>query len=116
MAVPTAQKLPETLYAAPSRALQAGEVLKTEDVELVAWPGSDPVDGAFTQPAQAIGREALFPLGKGQPLLDADLSTAGSAPALRAGFRTACGRLRCAPMKWLESPDFWFPDRIWTCW
>jgi len=82
MAAPTAQKLPEILYAAPSRALQAGEVLKTEDVELVAWPGSDPVDGAFTQPAQAIGREALFPLAKGQPLLDGDLSTAGSGTGL----------------------------------
>jgi pilus assembly protein CpaB len=82
MAAPTVQKLPETLYAAPSRALQAGEVLKAEDIELVAWPGSDPVDGAFTQPSQAIGREVLFPLAKGQPLLDGDLSTAGSGTGL----------------------------------
>ncbi|HUD23650.1 MAG TPA: Flp pilus assembly protein CpaB [Acidobacteriaceae bacterium] len=77
-----AQKLPDDLYAAPSHALQAGEVLKSDDIELVAWPGSDPVDGAFTQPAATIGREVLFPLAKGQPLLDGDLSTAGSSTGL----------------------------------
>ena len=76
------QKNPDAMYAAPSRGLQAGEVLKTEDIELVAWPGSDPVDGAFTQPSQAIGREVLYPLAKGQPILDGDLSAAGSGNGL----------------------------------
>ena len=82
MAAPTVQKLSETLYAAPSRALQAGEVLKTEDIELVAWPGSDPIEGAFSHTAELAGREVLFPLAKGQPLLDADLSAAGSGTGL----------------------------------
>jgi len=76
------QKLPDALYAAPSRTLQAGEVLKPDDLELVAWPGSDPVDGAFTQTASAIGRETLFPMGKGQPILDDDLSAAGAGTGL----------------------------------
>ena len=70
------------MYAAPSRALQAGEVLKAEDIELVAWPGSDPIDGAFSQAAEVIGREVLFPLGKGQPILDGDLSAAGAGTGL----------------------------------
>jgi pilus assembly protein CpaB len=78
----TPQRLPDALYTAPSRALQAGEVLKPDDLEFVTWPGSDPVDGAFTQPAAAIGRETLFPLGKGQPILDDDLSAAGSDTGL----------------------------------
>ncbi len=82
MATPTVQKLPDNRYAAPARALQAGEVLKFEDIELVAWPGSDPVDGAFTQLAQAIGREVLFPLAKGQLILEDDLSAAGSGTGL----------------------------------
>jgi pilus assembly protein CpaB len=76
------QKLPDVLYAAPSRALEAGEVLKSGDMELVAWPSSDPVDGAFTQPDAAIGREALFPLAKGEPILNGDLSAAGSGTGL----------------------------------
>jgi pilus assembly protein CpaB len=82
IAPPTVQKQPDARYAAPSRALQAGEVLKAEDIELVAWPGSDPIDGAFAQSAETIGREVLFPLAKGQPILDSDLSAAGSGTGL----------------------------------
>jgi pilus assembly protein CpaB len=81
-ATPKVQKQPDVLYAAPSRALQAGEVLKAEDMEVVAWPGNDPLEGAFSQTAEAIGREVLFPLAKGQPLLDSDLSAAGSGTGL----------------------------------
>ncbi len=81
-ATPTVQKQPDVMYAAPSRALQAGEVLKAEDIELVAWPGSDPIEGAFSQAAEIIGREVLFPLGKGQPILDGDLSAAGAGTGL----------------------------------
>ena len=76
------QKLPDAQYAAPSRTLQAGEVLKSGDLELVAWPGSDPVDGAFSQISAAVGREVLFPLAKGQPILDSDLSAPGSGTGL----------------------------------
>ena len=81
-ATPTVQKHPDVMYAAPSRALHAGEVLKAEDIELVAWPGSDPIESAFSQAAEVIGREVLFPLGKGQPILDGDLSAAGSGTGL----------------------------------
>jgi pilus assembly protein CpaB len=82
IARPAMQKLPDAQYAAPSRALQAGEVIKTGDIELVAWPGSDPIDGASTRPTDLLGREVLFPLGKGQPILDRDLSAPGSGTGL----------------------------------
>ena len=82
IAQPTMQKQPDARYAAPSRALQAGEVIKTGDIELVAWPASDPIDGASTRPADLLGREVLFPLGKGQPILDRDLSAPGSGTGL----------------------------------
>jgi len=79
---PTVQKQPDAMYATPSRALRAGEILQSKDIELVAWPSSDPLDGAFSQPAEVIGREVLFPLAKGQPILDRDLSAAGSGTGL----------------------------------
>jgi pilus assembly protein CpaB len=79
---PTVQKQPDARYATPSRALHAGEILKSNDIELVAWPGSDPLDGAFSQTAEVIGREILFPLAKGQPILDRELSAAGSGTGL----------------------------------
>jgi len=80
--VQTVQKQPDALYLAPSRALRAGEVLKSDDIEFVSWPGSDPIDGAFSQAGEVIGRELLFPLAKGQPILVSDLSAAGSGTGL----------------------------------
>ena len=83
MTAPVAQKLSlGASYAAPSRDLQSGESLKPEDVEMVAWPASNPVDGGFSKIADLVGREVLFPLGKGQPILDRDLSAAGSGAGL----------------------------------
>jgi pilus assembly protein CpaB len=81
-AQPSVQKQPDARYVAPLRALQAGEVLKPEDVGFVAWPGSNTIDNAYTQTAPVLGRELLFPLGKGQPILNSDLSAAGSGTGL----------------------------------
>ena len=70
------------MYAAPSRALHAGEVLKAEDIELVAWPGSDPIEGALSQAAEIIGREVPV--------------SAGQRPA-HPGRRPVCRRGRHRP-------------------
>jgi pilus assembly protein CpaB len=69
-------------YAAASRALQAGEVLNNANTELIAWPGSIPIDGAFPRTADVTGRQVLFPLAQGQPILDRDLASAGSSIGL----------------------------------
>jgi len=76
------QRQPDAHYVAPSHPLEAGELLKPEDTELIAWPASLPLDGAFAAPAQVAGRVVLFPLAKGQPILDRDLSAAGSGAGL----------------------------------
>ena len=81
-ASPTAQRPIDITYAAPSHDLQAGEVLSVENTELVAWPGSVPIDGAFPRIADVMGREVLFPLARTQPILDRDLSAAGSGTGL----------------------------------
>ena len=73
---------PVANYVVPSRAIQAGEVLDAGNTELAAWPGTIPVDGAFSRPADLNGRAVLFPLAKGQPILDRDLSAAGSGNGL----------------------------------
>ena len=78
----TSLKTPEVGYAAPSRALQAGEVLNSANTELVAWPGSIPLEGAFARTEDLIGRSILFPLAKGQPILDRDLSASGTGIGL----------------------------------
>jgi pilus assembly protein CpaB len=75
-------KSADARYVAPSRALEAGEVLRPDNTELVAWPDAVPIDGAFSRIADVIGRAVLFPLAKSQPILDRDLSVAGSGIGL----------------------------------
>ncbi|MGD0796519.1 MAG: Flp pilus assembly protein CpaB [Acidobacteriaceae bacterium] len=74
----------DILYVAPSRPLEAGELLKPENTELIAWPGPLPIDGALTAPAAALGRPVLYPLAKDQPILGRDLAAAGSGAGLAA--------------------------------
>jgi len=69
-------------YVAPSRALEADEILTQENTELVDWPGDAPLEGAFKAVTDVAGREVLFPLAKGQPVLDRDLSAPGAGPGL----------------------------------
>ena len=69
-------------YAAASRGLQAGEVLNQANTELVSWPGSIPIDGAFVRTADLTGRQILFPLAKGQPILERDIAAAGAGIGL----------------------------------
>jgi pilus assembly protein CpaB len=75
-------KVREVQYVAPSHALQAGEVLGANNTDLVSWPEAVPVEGASTRIADVLGREVLFPLAQGQPILDRDLSAAGSGTGL----------------------------------
>jgi pilus assembly protein CpaB len=69
-------------YAAASRALQAGEVLNPANTELVSWPASIPIDGAFRRTADLTGRQVIFPLAKGQPIIERDLAAAGAGIGL----------------------------------
>jgi pilus assembly protein CpaB len=75
-------KTADTMYAAPAHPLRAGELLKPDSMELVAWPGTIPIDGAFSRTEDAVGREVLFPLEKGQPILERDLSAPGTGTGL----------------------------------
>ncbi len=79
-----AQRALENRYLTPSRPLQAGEVLKPENMELLAWPASDPVLGAFTKMADLSGRVVLYPMEKGEPILERELAAPGSAFGLAA--------------------------------
>jgi len=81
-APPPSQTAPTVTYAVPSRAIEAGEVLNPGNTELAAWPGAAPVDGAFSRIADVNGRAVLYPLAKGQPILDRDLSATGSGIGL----------------------------------
>jgi len=76
------QRVADSQYVAPSRALQAGEALKAEDLELVPWPAANPLNGAATRPAQLVGRVILYPLEKGEPILERELAAPGSVAGI----------------------------------
>lgn len=69
-------------YAAAAHPLDAGAVLKREDISLVDWPKSIPLQGAFMKPEDIVGRAVLYPLAAGEPILDRQLSAAGSGVGL----------------------------------
>ena len=73
---------PDITYAAPSRLLQVGEVLKPDNIQLIAWPASNPLEGAHANGSDLLGRQVMYPLGKGQPILDRDLAAPGSGTGL----------------------------------
>ncbi|MDI3255012.1 MAG: Flp pilus assembly protein CpaB [Bacillota bacterium] len=71
-------------YVVTTRKMDAGEVLKPEDVRQVRWPGSMSISGAITKPQEAIGRAVLYPLASGEPLQEGQLAAPGAGLGLSA--------------------------------
>jgi pilus assembly protein CpaB len=71
-------------YLAPVRPLDAGATIKAEDVEMIDWPTTAPIAGAFSVPQDLVGRTLLYPLDKGQPITEKFLSVAGAGSGLVA--------------------------------
>src|SRR5580693_817576 len=69
-------------YVAPAHALEAGEVLKPEDLALVEWPASMPLSGAFGKIGDLAGRAVIYPVAASQPILDGYLAAPGSGIGL----------------------------------
>src|SRR5215469_6623930 len=69
-------------YVAPSRALQAGEVLKAEDLMLTDWPAAIAVANPFTKAADLVGRAVIYPVAPSQPILESYLAAPGSGIGL----------------------------------
>lgn len=69
-------------YVAASRALQAGEVLKAEDLTLIEWPAAKLLSGAFPKVADVEGRAVIYPVAASQPILADYLAAPGSGIGL----------------------------------
>jgi pilus assembly protein CpaB len=71
-------------YVAAAHLIEAGQVLKSEDLKEISWPNSDPLDGVYDHLSDVIGRTALYPLSPGEPIQDDQLAAAGSGMGLSA--------------------------------
>lgn len=71
-------------YVAASKPLDAGELLKPGSLQLVNWPAATPLLGGFSKIEDLAGRIVLYPLPKGEPILERQLAAAGSGAGLTA--------------------------------
>lgn len=69
-------------YVAAAANLEAGQVIKAENLRLVDWPASSPLPGAFSAPQPLVGRVVMYPLAAGEPILERQLASAGSGLGL----------------------------------
>ena len=69
-------------YVAAAANLDAGEMLRPNNLNLIDWPETTPLQGAFAKPEEVAGRIVMFPLSAGQPILERQLSAPGSASGL----------------------------------
>jgi pilus assembly protein CpaB len=73
---------PPNQYVAAARSLDPGEVIRREDVSMIDWPKSHPLDGSFMKVDDVVGRAVLYPLSSGQPILDRQLAAPGAGIGL----------------------------------
>ena len=71
-------------YVAAGKPLDAGELLKPGSLQLVNWPAATPLLGGFSKIEDLAGRIVLYPLPKGEPILERQLAAAGSGAGLTA--------------------------------
>jgi pilus assembly protein CpaB len=71
-------------YIAMATDLEAGEILRPTDLQRIDWPSNTPLDGAFVKLEDVTGRTLLYPVAKGEPILQRQLS----APGMGAGLST----------------------------
>jgi len=73
---------PKNQYVAAVANLEAGQVIRAENLRMVDWPANVPLAGAFTRPEPVIGRVVLYPLSGGEPIVDRQLSNPGAGSGL----------------------------------
>ena len=74
----------EQLFVAAGKPLDAGELLKPGSLQMVKWPASTALTGGFTKMDEVTGRIVLYPLPKGEPILERQLAAAGAGAGLTA--------------------------------
>lgn len=74
--------VPPNQYVAAARALDPGEVIRREDINMINWPKDHPLDGSFVKVDDVVGRAVLYPLSSGQPILDRQLAAPGAGIGL----------------------------------
>ncbi len=67
-----------------ARKLELGARIGKEDVKLMQWPKSSPIEGGFTDPNLVIGRATMTPLQVNEPILESKLASKEGGAGLTA--------------------------------
>jgi pilus assembly protein CpaB len=70
---------PRSQYVTAAANLEAGQMLRAENLRMVDWPATMPLQGAYTNTQPLVGRVVLYPLAAGEPILERQLSTPGTS-------------------------------------
>jgi pilus assembly protein CpaB len=74
-----------------ARPIALGSRVTENDVKLVGWPSSSPLQGAFTRVEDVIGRGSVVAIGENEPVTESKLASrdagAGLPPAIPPGMR-----------------------------
>lgn len=65
-----------------SKDVNAGVALSATDLTLVDWPSTAPLPGSFKKIEDVAGRPLIYPLDKGEPVIERELGTPGSGIGL----------------------------------
>ena len=69
---------------AAAKPLGQGAVIKAEDLTTVDWPTLFPLQGAFENVNDVVGRSVIYPVGAQQPVVDTFVTTPGLGFGLTA--------------------------------
>ncbi|MDP9050953.1 MAG: Flp pilus assembly protein CpaB [Acidobacteriota bacterium] len=70
---------PRSQYVTAAANLEAGQLLRPENLRLADWPATMPLQGAYINMQPLVGRVVLYPLAAGEPILERQLSTPGTS-------------------------------------
>ncbi|MEZ2347761.1 Flp pilus assembly protein CpaB [Terriglobus sp. RCC_193] len=75
-------------YVALAKNMDAGEVIRAEDLKVVSWPADTPLQGGYVHSQDVVGKATLYPMQEGEPVQARQLaSTAGLSARIPAGMR-----------------------------
>jgi pilus assembly protein CpaB len=73
-----------TKVVVAAKRIEVGSRLTKEDVQLVEWPKSTPLEGSFTDPKLVVDRATMVPLQVNEPILESKLALKEAGSGLTA--------------------------------
>lgn len=98
-----------TRIVASSAALEPGTQLTADQLVLVEWPSTLPLEGAFTKPEDVVGRILLYPVLPQEPIRNQLLASPGAAIGLTSKIPDGMRAVAIVTNQVINVSGFLFP-------